>query len=137
MPIDYGSSAAGWVSLPKAGEEPKEFMIKKAEKIVDPDYKFNFMKKEERKLDDGTIVKIDVNQGFRLLFTMEDDTKLSMSQWLPYYAFSKANVQEGDHIRVHHPAKGEWKVEKLNQAVEAKPTTKTASSAKGDINWDE
>jgi len=122
MPINYGDDQSEWVKLPKVGEEPKEFHIKTAERVDDPNYKYNFMLKEEVKDKNGEVVldgngkpvKADVNQGFRYVFTLFDGKKFSISSWKPFYAFKDVNVQEGDMIKVYHPTEGEWKVEKLD-----------------------
>lgn len=123
MVIDYGGAGGEWVKLPKVGEEPKIFHIKTAEKIEDPNYKYNFTKKEPVLGDDGQPIispktgkplMEDVNQGFRYVFTCMDETKFTISSWKPFFAFRDADVQDGDSIKVSHPAEGEWIVEKLN-----------------------
>ena len=140
MPINYGEGGADWEKLPKVGESPKDFKIVKAERIDDPNYKYNFTKKEEVKDKDGVAIMAngkpvmsDVNQGFRYVYTLEDGKKFSISSWKPYYAFAEVNVNEGDHIRVSHPSEVVWKVEKLNkQESEVKPQTQDDL-----IAWDE
>jgi hypothetical protein len=128
-PINYGSEGSDWEKLPKVGEAPKEFHIIKAERVDDPNYKFNFTKKEQVKDKNGEVimangkpVMADVNQGFRYVFTCEEGKKFSISSWKPFYAFKEADVQEGDRIRVSHPEEGTWKVEKIS-----KPTQKTTA----------
>ena len=114
--IDYGSGEnSDWVKMPKVADEPKEFKIKTCERIDDPEYKYNFTKKEEKTLEDGSKVVVEVNQGFRYVYTLEDDKKFSVSSWKPFYAFAAANVQDGDHIRVSHPEKGEWTVDIISK----------------------
>lgn len=136
MPIDYGGENSDWVKLPKVGEEPKEFEIKSCERIDDENYKYNFMKKEEKELADGTKVKVDVNQGYRYVYTLKNDKKFSLSSWKPFYAFKAANVQEGDHIRVLHPAEGEWKVEIISKGT-PEPTQEQAPEEEPPVPWDE
>lgn len=142
MPIDYGSNDGEWEKFPKVGEPPKEFKIVKAERVDDPNYKYNFTKKEPAKDKDGNEVigadgkpiLTDVNQGFRYVFTCENGKKFSISSWKPFYAFKEADVQEGDHIRVHHPEKGVWRVEKLN----GKPKPVNYGSTDGEeVAWDD
>jgi hypothetical protein len=126
MPIDYGSKSGDWIELPKVGEPDQEYKIKTCERVEDPTFKYNFMKNEIKKLEDGTEVDVKVNQGFRFVYTTTEDKKFTISSWKPFYAFRDANVQDGDHIKVSHPTKGEWIVTKLSNVVE-KPET--------DIDW--
>ena len=129
MVIDYGSGEnSDWVKMPKVGEEPKEFKIQSCERIDDPEYKYNFEKNEPVMIngqpvvdDDGETVYKKVNQGYRYVYTLEDDKKFSISSWKPFYAFKAVQVQDGDHIRVSHPEKGEWKVEIISKGTPEAP----------------
>lgn len=120
MPIDYGQEGGQFEKLPKVGESAKEFHIKTVKKVEEPNGKFNFVKKEIKELVDGTKVKVDVNQGFRWEFELTNGKKFSLSSWKPFYAFKEKNVQDGDLIRVSHPAEGQWKVEVLNRGGQNK-----------------
>lgn len=112
--IDYGINTK-FLKLPKEGGEPIVFNIKECKRIEDPNYRFNFKKKETHKLPDGREITAEVNAGFRCEFTTQEGGILTINSWAPYYAFSKANVQDGSTIKVSHPAKGEWKVEVMDE----------------------
>ena len=124
--IDYGTTEdSDWIKLPKVGEPSVELHIEKAERIDDPEYKYNFMKNEPVMKDGVQVVDDDdepvykqKNQGFRYVFTLTNGKKFSISSWKPFFAFKEADVQEGDRIKVSHPVKGEWKVEKLQSQEE-------------------
>lgn len=118
MGLDYGSGTSEWVKLPKQGESydySQHGAIVKAEKI-EGRKGFNFQKSVVIN-QDGKSVKGTEDLGYRYEFVFEDGKRLSLSQWKPFYAFKDADVQEGDYIIISHPAKGEWKVEKINQGL--------------------
>ena len=113
MPIDYGGGGAKWLRLPKVGETSDFSMhgsITKAEKVEGG--RFNF----ERRVKNEETGKVEIEDlGYHIEYTFEDDTKLSVSSWKPFFAFKDADIQEGDAIKVKHPAEGEWSIEKMAQ----------------------
>jgi len=120
MSFEWGGG--NFQKLPKVGEEPKVFKVEKIERIEDETYKFNFKKKETVTLENGNKAETEVNAGFRVEITLKDEEKLTLNSWGPYYAFGKANIQNGDTVKVSHPEKGKWEVEKIEDKQE-KPTT--------------
>ena len=131
MPIDY-SAGGEFAKLPKVGAEPQEYKIKECKRIDEPKHRMNFKKREARVLDTGEEVMVDVDQGFRYEYTLEDGRILTIGSWKPFYAFADANVQEGSYIRVHHPAEGEWRVELLNKTEHPSSASSSAATA-----WDD
>lgn len=98
MPIDYSNEGDKFARLPKSNEPSKEFVVKSCEKIVDKDFRYNLP-----------------NVDYRLVYRLENGQSFMVNSWKAFYAFRDANVQEGDHIRVHHPFAGKWEVEVLNR----------------------
>ena len=125
MPIDYGTDGGNYERLPKIGEEPKIFEIATCNRIDDATHKFNFKKNEKKILADGNEAIVEVNCGFRYVYTLKNGKQFNLNSWKPFFAFRDANVQDGDKIKVSHPAKGEWKVELVRHG-ETQP----------DIGWD-
>ena len=115
-PIDYSSKKSDtWLKLPPDGIECNfgeiHGPIVSAEK-VEGGKGFNFIKKEVVNLPGGGTAKADVDCGYHYLYVFEDGKKLTLNSWCPFYAFMKAQVQEGDRIIVNHLAKGKWEVTK-------------------------
>jgi hypothetical protein len=136
--IDYGGEG-NFEKLPKVGDEPKVFEIDRCERIDNPNYKYNFKKTEQRILDDGTEASVQVNLGYRYEFYLKNGKSFSLNSWKPFFAFKEANVQDGDKIRVSHPAEGEWKVEVLNrgQSTSGEDIKQPDPIDPSEVAWDE
>jgi len=138
MPIDY-SEAGDFEKWPKVGEE-KIFFIKNSEKVNNPNDKFNFKRREKRKLEDGFEAEVEVNLGYNYKITLSDGKTLSLNNWSVYYAMGAANVRDGDKILVKHPEKGMWKIEVLNQGnqdYDKSKEDKTDAQREAEKVWNE
>ena len=104
-----------WIKLPKVGQEydysPHGAITEIKE--VKSSKGFNFKKREEVILPDGSTGVVDKDLGFHYDIVFEDGKILSISQWAVYYAMQKADVKEGTSIKILHPEKGSWDIEIL------------------------
>lgn len=107
--IDYEQeNNSKFESLPKVGEK-KTFEIVRAEKVEGGDPRFNFKSKKEV-LVDGQKATVEVDAGYRYDFHLKNGKILSVSNWSTWYAFLRAQVNDGMVIDVNHPVKGEWDI---------------------------
>lgn len=114
---------ARWLRLPKVGESydfGQHGAITEIKKVDNPEHKlsrFNFKEKKTETLFDAQgnpqEISSEVDLGYFYLITFEDGKQLAMSDWSSYFAFTKAEVKEGDKVLVSHPAKGEWQITKI------------------------
>jgi len=121
--MDYSkfSGSGNWVYLPKMGESGI-FHIKKMSFSKSTDERFNFSKSESVTENGKTvtthepILSPDTGEPFNLQCELENGKTLSVSSFGAFMqVFKKGDVQDGDKIKVSHPKKGEWLVEKLGK----------------------
>jgi hypothetical protein len=118
--LDYSAYGGGkYVYMPKVGES-LEVKIKEIRECRVGLDKFHFQKKIKVTLPDGKIVDTTESMGFHIEAELDDGKILSITSWASFLEcivkkrpeFPKG-VQDGDHVRFEHIAKGEWKVTKL------------------------
>jgi len=86
---------------PKEGQAPIEITIKEIVKIENPGYEYNFKKRG------GT------NTGYFYELVLDNGKRMSLNTWTLLYAIEDSGAKLGEKIRISHPKKGEWKVEKV------------------------
>lgn len=118
----FSGNRGSWVYLPKVGEQDV-FDIKRMWFDKADDDRFNFSKQEVVDLPDGskatkhvTIKNPETNEPFNLQCELSNGKILSVSSFPAFMqVFKKGDVQDGDKIKVSHPAKGQWLVEKIGK----------------------
>jgi len=116
MPFEKSNDAGSinFLKMPKEGETydfTKHGKITEIAKVENQDHKkgkFNFIKKVSVTLPNGSVAKVDEDQGYYYSIMFEDGSKMTISSWSPFFAMQKANIMEGVSMIVEHPAKGEW-----------------------------
>lgn len=123
--VDYAkdfseASKASFARLPKQGEPPIVITIKKIEKAVSKNPKFrNFEVKRKIKLPDGTIAEKTEDLGYYIKVTLDNDQELSINNTYHFQnLFVRPLVQEGETIKISHPDKGVWKVERVVKEIQ-------------------
>lgn len=115
MPINYGEGSGDtrYLRLPKVGQSydfSTHGAITKAERVETGRFHFEKNVTIEK---EGKSIKAKENLGYHIEYTFDDGKILPISSWSPYYSMKDKNIQEGDLIKISHPEKGRWVVEKL------------------------
>lgn len=121
MPFEKqeSSNETMWLGLPKEGESydyTQHGKITAIVKVDNPEHKkgkFNFVKKINEVTATGKQVKVDEDCGYYYRIEFSDGSKISVSSWSPFYAMQEANIMEGYSMKIDHPNKGEWIVERV------------------------
>lgn len=119
MAIDYAAKKrereknSMYLKLPKEGADSIIVNVATIEEVTDPNYKFNFPPKKETKIIDGQNVTVEINEHKRVKITTQEGKILNIGNYAPWYAIEKAEVGDGDTIRIEHlkrtdPKKAEW-----------------------------
>jgi rRNA maturation endonuclease Nob1 len=122
MSINYNDEkyAGKYVYLPKMGETAV-FDIEEIHEVKSDNPKFNFTENvpvmangEQVVDDDGEAVFKKKDLGYHVEAKLKDGKLLSVTSLGAFFSvFKKHNIQDGDKVRIEHPEKGIWKVEKL------------------------
>ena len=122
MAINYNDEkyAGKYVYLPPVGASD-EFDIVEISEAKSDNPKLNFKERVpvvlngEQVIDDeGEPLFKDKDLGYHVIAKLKNGKQLTITGMSAFIqVFKKNNVQDGDHIRVEHVGKGEWKVSKL------------------------
>lgn len=122
MAVNYKDDkyAGKFVYLPKQGESA-EFDIKEIKEVQSDNVKFNFSINEPVTIngqqaidDDGEPVFKKKDLGYHIEAELKNGKILSVTNLSSFKSvFVKNNIQDGEKVRVSHPDKGIWKVERL------------------------
>jgi hypothetical protein len=115
MGINYDDAkySGKFVYLPKIGERA-EFDIDKIEEVQGEKERFNFHTMEEITFPDGTKAAREKDLGFHVEAKLKNGKILHIGNLGAFHAVFKAHrINDGEKIKVHHVARGEWKVERV------------------------
>ena len=122
MAIDYSAEKyqGRYVYLPRVGEST-EFEIVEIREKEGGDSRFNFTENvpvmangEQVVDDDGEPVTKKRDLGYHVECELKNGKILSITNLSAFLSvFKRYEIQDGDKVKIDHPAKGEWKVTKL------------------------
>lgn len=123
--MDYNNPDFGgnWVYLPRVGEEAT-FDIAEIKSAVAKDERFNFHKRVpvlnengSQMVDgDGEPIYKDKSLGYHIECSLKNGKILTITGLSAFLqVFKKHNIQDGEEVKISHPAKGEWVVEKISE----------------------
>lgn len=102
-----------WFYLPKIGGPAVTFTVKEIRKKEGGNPKYNFTRKTEVTLLDGSKAEKTENLGYQMECECTDGKILSVSSLGAFLqVFVKNDIQEGDTVTVEHKEKGVWVVTK-------------------------
>ena len=120
--LDYTNAKyqGKFVYLPKMGDSA-EFDIKELREAKSDNPKFNFSENvpvmsngEQVVDDDGEPVFKKKDLGYHIEAELQSGKILTITSMSAFFnVFKKHEIQDGDKIRVKHPEKGVWEVEKI------------------------
>lgn len=107
------------VFLPKVGENAT-FTIKRLYEAKSDNPKFNFSinKKVQLRDEDNNVVEVDKREdlGYHIEAELDNGKILYVNSLSAFNnVFKKYQVNDGDTIKVSHPDRGEWVVEKVKE----------------------
>jgi len=121
--VDYNQEKyqGKFVYLPKIGDSA-EFDIKEIREVQCDNEKFNFfenvpvMANGEQVIDDeGEAVFKKKNLGYHVEVELKNGKILSVTNMAAFLkVFKKYEIQDGEKVKISHPEKGSWEVEKLS-----------------------
>jgi len=122
MSVNYNDEKyqGKYVYLPRVGETA-EFDIKELREKKGGNPKFNFSENvpvmangEQVVDDDGEPVFKKKDLGYHVEAELQNGKILSITSMAAFLnVFKKNNIQDGDKVKIAHPEKGVWEVEKL------------------------
>lgn len=115
MGVNYGDEkyASKYVFLPKVGEEAI-FDIKEIHEVKCDKPKMNFSRKEVIVLPDQSKAEKTVDLGYHVEAVLKNGKFLVITNFAAFInVFKKHEIQDGEKVKIVHPDKGVWKVEKI------------------------